>query len=57
MQADGSGIRQLTDHPATDRYPFFSPDGRYVYFNSDRDPPGIYRIGLDGNLECLTRAE
>lgn len=57
MQADGSEIRQLTDHPAKDAYAFFSPDGRYIYFNAYRDPPGIYRISLDGNLECLTSSE
>ena len=57
MRADGSEIRQLTDHPSKDAYAFFSPDGRYIYFNAYRDPPGVYRISLDGNLECLTSLE
>ncbi len=57
MQADGSKIRQLTDHPAKDAYPFSSPDGRYIYFNAYRDPPGIYRISLAGDLECVTSSE
>ena len=56
MDAAGSEPRQLSDHPAKDAYPFFSPDGRYLYFNSDREPSGIYRIELDEGLECVRGA-
>lgn len=37
MNADGSGLRQLTDHPATDSEPAWSPDGTRLAFSSDRD--------------------
>ena len=57
MRAEGSEIRQLTDSPTKDAYPFFSPDGRYVYFNSDREASGIYRITLSANLECLAGSD
>ncbi|MDX1748205.1 MAG: hypothetical protein R3324_19900, partial [Halobacteriales archaeon] len=36
MNLDGSGLRRLTDHPADDRNPRPSPDGREVVFQSRR---------------------
>ena len=33
---DGSGVRRLTDHPARDTFPRFSPDGRWIAFSSAR---------------------
>lgn len=33
----GGGVtRRLTRHPATDRFPSWSRDGRWIYFSSDR---------------------
>ncbi len=34
--SDGRGERQLTDHPAGDYCPVFSPDGRWLAFASTR---------------------
>ena len=36
MNADGSGMRQLTNNTATDVYPRWSPDGSLLVFSSDR---------------------
>nr|QMS48218.1 hypothetical protein WG33_0419 [uncultured bacterium] len=36
MRPDGSDLTQLTDNPAEDGHPTFSPDGRYVVFHSSR---------------------
>ena len=37
INADGSGLRQITDEPANDRHPSWHPDGERVVFMSDRD--------------------
>jgi Tol biopolymer transport system component len=37
VNADGSGLRQLTDSPAHDGLGTVSPDGNYIAFLSDRD--------------------
>jgi Tol biopolymer transport system component len=37
MNADGSGLRQLTDSPARDGLGTVSPDGNYIAFVTDRD--------------------
>ncbi|HBE71652.1 MAG TPA: hypothetical protein DDW52_26210 [Planctomycetaceae bacterium] len=34
--SDGSGARRLTAHIARDTFPRFSPDGKWIAFNSDR---------------------
>lgn len=48
MDADGSRIRRLTDHPAFDRHPAWMPDGRSVLFSSERDgTQAIFRVWLD----------
>jgi eukaryotic-like serine/threonine-protein kinase len=43
-QLSGGTPLQLTDHPADDWLPSFSPDGRSVAFRSERDGGGIYLI-------------
>ena len=37
MNADGSGQTRLTDNPADDGRPIWSPDGSRIAFASDRD--------------------
>jgi TolB protein len=59
MNADGTGVRQLTKTPnCYNGGPFFSPDGKRVIFRSDRkekDRLQIYVINADGTGErCLT---
>jgi TolB protein len=47
MNADGSGQRNLTQHPASDNFAAFSPDGRRLAFLSNRDGGyGIYVMDL-----------
>jgi Tol biopolymer transport system component len=41
MLANGTELRNLTNHPASDSRPRWSPAGRKILFNSERD----------GNLE------
>jgi dipeptidyl aminopeptidase/acylaminoacyl peptidase len=36
MNVDGSSKRQLTTNGSIDRYPLLSPDGKWVYFMSNR---------------------
>jgi len=42
MDADGENARNLTNHPAFDGWPAWSPDGVRIVFGSDRT--GEYRI-------------
>lgn len=54
MDADGSGIAQLTDNDVMDTYPVWSPDGSRVAFLSLRgDTLDVYSIGVDGSGEKL----
>ena len=57
MNADGSDIIQLTDHPKQDQRPVWLPGGREIAFQSDRDGnDAIYVINVDGsNLRHLTQ--
>jgi alpha-tubulin suppressor-like RCC1 family protein/WD40 repeat protein len=54
MNLDGSGVRQLTDHPAQDEAATWSPDGTRLAFLSDRDRPNtgnmdVYVMNDDGS--------
>ncbi|MEX0733708.1 MAG: hypothetical protein WD944_01570 [Steroidobacteraceae bacterium] len=58
MRADGTEPRNLTNHPASDSHPSWSPDGRQIVFCSTRgdgENDDIYVIDVDGsNLRRLT---
>jgi Tol biopolymer transport system component/predicted small lipoprotein YifL len=56
MNADGSGQRRLTFHPAEDTDPAWSPDGRMIAFTSYRSGTfEVYVMNADGsNLRQLT---
>jgi Tol biopolymer transport system component len=50
MDADGSGPRNLTQHPAKDVRPACSPDGRSMAFVSRRDSQSeVYVMNADGS--------
>ncbi len=55
-EVDGSNLKQLTVDLGVDRHPAVSPDGRYVFFASNRnDKFNIWRMDIDGNnLKQLT---
>jgi len=57
MNADGTSQRNLTNHPAQDVYPAWSPDGTKIAFRSNRDGNfEIYVMNADGsNPRNLTR--
>jgi dipeptidyl aminopeptidase/acylaminoacyl peptidase len=46
---DGSSVRRLTSHPDSDSGARFAPDGKSVYFLSDRGGSSqVWRIAVDG---------
>jgi Tol biopolymer transport system component len=50
MNADGSDVRQLTDNPAFDGDPMWSPDGTEILFTSDRAGDfDIWVMSADGS--------
>jgi WD40 repeat protein len=49
MNADGTGVTRLTDNPASDQQPAWSPDGSRIAFTSTRDGTfEIYVMNADG---------
>ena len=56
MNSDGTSPMNLTNNPATDTSPNFSPDGANIIFSTNRDGNNeIYRMRSDGsNLVRLT---
>jgi Tol biopolymer transport system component len=56
MDADGSNVTRLTNNPAVDDYPAWSPDGKRIAFQSEREgSEQIYIMNADGkNLRRLT---
>jgi Tol biopolymer transport system component len=50
MNADGSGVIQLTDNPGDDQFPAVSADGQFIAFTSNRDGSlDLYTMRLDGS--------
>jgi dipeptidyl aminopeptidase/acylaminoacyl peptidase len=50
MDADGTGLKQLTSGPHTDTDPVFSPDGRRILFSSSREGGGqLWTVNLEGD--------
>jgi TolB protein len=49
MNADGSGLRRLTNHPAIDVTPTWNPAGTQIAFTSERGGvASIYIVSADG---------
>jgi len=56
VDADGAGLRRLTTHPENDSNPCWAPDGKSIYFLSNRsDSSQVWRIRIDaGEAEQIT---
>lgn len=48
INVDGSGLKQLTDDPALDVLPAWTPDGRLLFRSSRDDKWSIYVVNRDG---------
>lgn len=51
INADGSGLAQVTTAPGTENHPGWSPDGSKLSFVSARDGGSVYTINPDGSGE------
>jgi Tol biopolymer transport system component len=53
ISVEGTGLKNLTSHPAQDSFPTYSPDGRAIAFVSDRDGPplsqALWLMDVDGS--------
>ena len=50
MNLETRVVEKITDHPAIDTSPSYSPDGKYICFNSDRSGyQQIYVMRSDGS--------
>ena len=58
MQADGTEVRRLTDHPAYEGAPRFAPNGRSIVFEGERDGRAeIYLVDLESlEVERVTES-
>ncbi len=51
VPSDGGQARRLTNHPASDSNPQFSPDGKQIAFVSDREAHNqVYVMPVDGGV-------
>lgn len=59
MNTDGSDQQRLTDHPKLDTSPSWSPDGKYLTFNSGRSGKAeIYTMEIaTGKIKQLTQTD
>jgi TolB protein len=54
MNADGTNIHNLTNHPAQDRQASWSPDGQFIIFISDREGgDDLWIMDADGGRQTL----
>jgi len=55
VNAAGTQIRNLSNHPASDQFSDWSPDGKHILFSSNRrGPRTLYQVDLDdGSIAIL----
>jgi Tol biopolymer transport system component len=54
MNADGTGLKKLTDNTNVDAAPSWSPDGGKIVFTSDRSGAfELYRMNADGSQQQI----
>jgi WD40-like Beta Propeller Repeat len=51
MNADGTGVTKLTDDPALDRQPAWSPDGQKIVFSRIAAEADLWTMNADGTSE------